>query len=447
MEEITKVIDRLQRETEEASALAENAIRDLKATNETTKAIRDKLAEEMIKQSESISSISSDMNKLSAENARVRERAEKVKKDLAKIKSDGIQKPEDWISEEAKWIHHHSAPTGIHRKGKGIKDFICMDEIEKKIACSCDQIDKENSRTKINNAIEGLKEAIRCQRTGTGKTFQTDGKTFVNCHKTHGRKLYVIVKYASSLPGIGDEIQEIWRYLRDCSNIITRRDLVRISCILERYANRIEDGLLVEHNRAMFNSDLDFMSVWLRDDIVDDFSTEEEESIETLNSTSRAYGEATGARPKAGNQQGRKGHYTKEEEDRTFKEELKRRNELSNAREAQERRHKEKSEERRQKFKEWEQNHLNEVMAMIRAKSVMFKAKALEKMRNDHETRRRKDRSDRRAANHSKRQRNREKVKIPPPPGEDDGSSVTYYTSTTESSDTDSIPEINEPEL
>ena len=59
----------------------------------------------------------------------------------------------------------------------------------------------------------------------------------------------------------------------------------------------------------------------VRDDIVDDFSTDEE-TIKTLNSTSRAYGEATGARPKSGNQSGKPGHYTKETEDRKFKRNL-----------------------------------------------------------------------------------------------------------------------------
>ena len=92
----------------------------------------------------------------------------------------------------------------------------------------------------------------------------------------------------------------------------------------------------------MYSTDLEFyrqseMSV--RDEIVDDFSTDEE-TIETLNSTSRAYGEATGARPKSGNQSGKPGHYTKETEGRKFKKELRRRNE-------------QKAEEKRRKQKKW----------------------------------------------------------------------------------------------
>ena len=122
------------------------------------------------------------------------------------------------------------------------------------------------------------------------KTIKSGDKTYVNCHKAHGKKLFVIIKYAVSLPGIDEEIKEIWRNLRESSNVITRRDLIKITCILSRYAERVEDGLLVEHDRAMFSADLEFyqqseMSV--RDEIVDDFSTDEE-MIKTLNSTSRA---------------------------------------------------------------------------------------------------------------------------------------------------------------
>ena len=41
--EITEVIERLQRETEKASGLAANALKGLKATNETTQAVKDHL--------------------------------------------------------------------------------------------------------------------------------------------------------------------------------------------------------------------------------------------------------------------------------------------------------------------------------------------------------------------------------------------------------------------
>ena len=141
-----------------------------------------------------------------------------------------------------------------------------------------------------------------------------------------------------TLPGIDEEVKEIWRSLRESSNVITCRDLIRISCILSRYAETVVDGLLVEHDRAMYSTDLDFYrqsesenqkrqsETSIRDEIVDDFSTDED-PIEILNSTSRAYGEATGARPKTGNQSGKPGHYTNEPEDRKFKQELKRRNE------------------------------------------------------------------------------------------------------------------------
>merc|ERR1712016_238542 len=119
-----------------------------------------------------------------------------------------------------------------------------MEEIEKKIDCSCDKIDKENSRNKINNAIEGLKNAIQSQskKSGKGKVIHTGDKTFVNCHKAQGRKLFIIIKYATTLPGIGDEVLEIWRKVRESSNVITRRDLITVSIILNRYAEKVEDG-------------------------------------------------------------------------------------------------------------------------------------------------------------------------------------------------------------
>ena len=188
----------------------------------------------------------------------------------------------------------------------------------------------------------------------------------------------------------------------------------------------------------MYSADLEFyrqseMSV--RDEIVDDFSTDEE-TIETLNSTSRAYGEATGARPKSGNQSGKPGHYTKETEDRKFKKELRRRNEQK----AEEKRRKQKTEECLRHYQEWEISHLKEIGAMVEAIMIMTRTRAFELERKKAWSSRR---SARRAAKHS-RLRNRDKIKIPAPPGEHDKSSETYYTSTTESSD--SIPEIIDPD-
>ena len=214
--------------------------------------------------------------------------------------------------------------------------------------------------------------------------------------------MLVIIKYAVSLPGIDEEVKEIWQNIRESSNVITRRDLIRISCILSRYAERVEDGLLVEHDRAMFSADLDFYrqseidnqkrqaETLIRDEIVDNFSTDEE-SIEILNSTSRAYEEATGARPRTGNQSGKPGHYTKETVDRKFKKELKRRNEQ----EAVVNRNREKTEECLRKLKEWDVNHWNEITEMANAKMEILRAKA-------HELERKKARSARRAAIHSR---------------------------------------------
>jgi hypothetical protein len=151
------------------------------------------------------------------------------------------------------------------------------------------------------------------------------------------------------------------------------------------------------------------------------------------------------------------GHYTKENDDRKFKEELKRRND----REAEIKRGKAITEESLRNLKKWEINNFdentgffNEIGEMVKAKLEMFNANALEiVMKNEmvrakaqecaHEVERKRAWSARRAAKHS-RPRNREKIKIPAPPGEDDKSSATYYTSTT--SDSDSIPEIRESE-
>ena len=285
--------------------------------------------------------------------------------------------------------------------------MLCVILYEKKLHgedCSCDKIDMETARAKMNHAIQGLKEAIQSHNSGSGTTIKSGDKTYVNCHKAHGKKLFVIIKYAVSLPGIGEEAQEIWRNLKKSYNVITRRDLIKISCILSRYAERAEDGLLVEHDRAMYSADLDFyrqseMSV--RDEIIDDFSTDKE-TIETLNSTSKAYGEATGARPKSGNQSGKPGHYTKETEDRKFKKELRRRNEQ----EAEEKRRKQKTEERLRHYQEWEINHMNEIGAMVEAIMIMTRTRAFELERKKAWSTRR---SARRAAKHS-RPRNREKI-------------------------------------
>ena len=268
-------------------------------------------------------------------------------------------------------------------------------------------------------------------------------------------KLFVIIKYVTGLPGIGEEVLEIWRNLKKSANVITRRDLIRVSIILNRYAEQAEDGLLVEYDRAMFSAGLDFMS--MRDETVDDLTTDEE-SIETLNKTSKAYGEATGARPKTGNQSSNTGHYTKEKNDRKFKAELKRRNDLD----AETKRGNALVEMSVRNLRKWETNNIdentgffNEIGEMVRAKMELFNAHAMQAiMKNGmirakaqelaREDERRKAWSARRATKHS-RPRGREKIKIPAPPGEDGKSSETYYTSTTDS-DSDSIPEIRESE-
>ena len=76
--------------------------------------------------------------------------------------------------------------------------------------------------------------------------------------KAHGQKLLVIFRYAVTLPGIDAEVKEIWQNVRDSYNVITRRDLIKVSCILSQYADRVEDGLLVEPDRAMYSADNEF---------------------------------------------------------------------------------------------------------------------------------------------------------------------------------------------
>jgi hypothetical protein len=446
--EIIKVIEQLQKDTEQHRDLAANAIKELKMTTRSTKEVKNYLKKEMEKQKDWYRSLTTDFHKLSKENEKMKVDTEKVKKDLEKLRSERPTKPEAEVAsqyidrQDVSWTFHHNPP------GKKIKDFICMKDIE----CTCDAIDKETSRTKTTNAGEGLKEAICCQRSGQGATIESGGNTYVNCHKYHGKKLFFIIKYALSLPGISEEIEEIWKMVRDAQNIITRRDLVRISVILGRYANEVEDGVLVEHDRAMFSADLDFMSV--QDETVDNFSTDEE-TLETINSTSHAFGAATGARPKSGDQSRKKGHYTREKGDIAFKNELKRRNDQELKRRKDLEEEDKRKKERLQKFESWKNKNWKEVDVGIKAKAQLYHQKAQEIVREKerkraleakrlHEVERKKAWSARRAARHP-RERNREKIKIPALPGEDGKSSVTYYTSTTvwsSTTDSDSVPEL-----
>ena len=403
---LIEAIERLQRDSGKASGLAKNAMRDLQATNETTEAIRNRMEGEMIKRAETYRKISLDL-------------------------------------EGTGWTHHHRPP------GKA-KESVCMGESGRRINCNCSPIEKEKSRAKINQAVQGLKDAIQTQTRGTGETIKSGNKTYVNCRKSHGQKLLVILRYTVTLPGIGEEVQEIWRNVRDSYNVITRKDLITVSCILSRYADEVEDGLLVEHDRAMYSADIDFYEqsvndnlgrpaeTMIRDDIIDDFSTDED-PIEILNATSRAYGEATGARPRTGQPPDKQGHYTKEIEDRKFKQEINRRYEL----EALRARNREKREEYEKKMTDWEENRWKEIIGLAEATMDSLRTKA---DRLTHDLERKEARSARRAAIHS-RPRNREKIKIPAPPGDYNNSSETYYTSTTEISDTssDSIPEIVDP--
>ena len=147
---------------------------------------------------------------------------------------------------------------------------------------------------------------------------------------------------------------------------------------------------------------------------------------------SLAYGEATGARPKTGNQTDKHGHYTKETDDRKFKLELKKRNK----RKAEIERWKQRALEIEKHYQEWEVKHLREINEVVEAVMIMTCTKVFELERKQARSARR---SAKRAEKHP-RPRNRDKIKIPAPPGELDKSSETYYTSTTESSD--SIPEI-----
>ena len=350
-----------------------------------------------------------------------------------------------------------------------------MKDIEKKITdCDCTDAEKELARGKINRAVATLQEAIRCQRTGQGATITAKGNTYVNCHKYHGKQLYFIIKYASSLPGIDGVIDRIWKLVGECDNVITRKDLIRISVTLEQYAKEVEDGVLVEHDKAMFSADMDFMT--MRDETVDDFSTDSEtletlnntsravdkivgsvpdldsEALETQNSTSRAAGQAYGARPKtpAAPKKKKEGHYTKEKGDVGFKDEMRRRNDEE-----------QRKIERQRKIKNWDERIKKEMDLGIAAKIQSFCARAEEiaiekekerkvkekirelEAKRLHDLERKRARSDRRAARHP-RERGREKMKIPA--FEAGWSSVTFYTSMSEgSTDSDSIPELYEP--
>ena len=88
---------------------------------------------------------------------------------------------------------------------------------------------------------------------------------------------------------------------------------------------------------------------------------------------SLAYGEATGARPKTGNQTDKHGHYTKETDDRKFKLELKKRNK----RKAEIERWKQRALEIEKHYQEWEVKHLQEINEIVEAVMIMTTADAL----------------------------------------------------------------------
>ena len=228
----------------------------------------------------------------------------------------------------------------------------------------------------------------------------------------------------------------------------------------EVYIQKIGSGpsrhyyVLVERDRTYSEADVDFMTI--RDEVVDDFSTDEE-TLETINSTSNAIGAAFGARPrqgtnhrgkpkvKTGDKVGKKGHYTMEENDIAFKNKLKLRNdqELEKL-------------ENQKKLDFWKNRNWREVEGACKVKSQLYHERARQnseirvieralEAKRVHDKARKEARSARRATGH-RRERNREKLKIPSRvEGE---SSVTFYTSETATmegtlpSDSDSVPEL-----
>ena len=216
----------------------------------------------------------------------------------------------------------------------------------------------------------------------------------------------------------------------------------------------VSDRVLVERDRIYSEADVDFMSI--QEDIVDAFSPDEE-SLETVNSTSHAIGAAFGARPKqatnARKKSGgkfdkkveKKGHYTMEEDDIAFKNKLK----LRNDRELEKLREQARFESK-WKLIDRELESIGEKAAVYREIARQNSERrvierALEAKRA-HVKARKEARSARRATGH-RRVRNRDKLKIPSRvEGE---SSITFYTSdtatmegTTPSDSDDSIPEI-----
>ena len=156
----------------------------------------------------------------------------------------------------------------------------------------------------------------------------------------------------------------------------------------------------------MYSADIDFYEqsvnddlgrpaeTMIRDDIIDDFSTDED-PIEILNATSRAYGEATGARPRTGQPPDKQGHYTKEIEDRKFKQEINRRYEQ----EALRARSIETKELYEKKMTDWEESRWKEIIGLAEATMDSLRTKA---DRLTHDLERKKARSARRAAIHSR---------------------------------------------
>ena len=205
-----------------------------------------------------------------------------------------------------------------------------------------------------------------------------------------------------------------------------------------------------------------------RDEILDDYSTDAE-TIETINSTSNAMGEALGARPKSGNKSGKKsgkksgnktekkGHYTQEEDDATFKSKLKVRNEQELEKQKESTARKERRMESLKKFESWKNGLERELESGTKVKAQLYREKARQnseirtveralEAKTRHDKARKEARSVRRATGH-RRNRNRKKMKIPS--REEGESSITYYTSTTATmegtspSDSDSLPEVD----
>ena len=431
-ESIKKIIQSIKKDSDNAMKHATNGAEKLKATNETTERIKEELIKSMVKEEEKCREFS-EMNKIinvlmqkNAETEETKRALEITKKELEnEIIEAKIERVDIMMDQIKKWQESEGNELKLQfdlQTGE-IKSFVCFDKINKKCSkCSCKPEDMQRAREKIQEAIKGLKNAINLMSGATKGT-----KIITNPAKRHGsgKRLYLIIRYAIGLPKIDKKVNEIWDRLTSNYEVISRSDLVSLAVIVGKYAEGVCDGILVEYETSMYSVDLDFMSI--PEDVTEEKFSTDGESIEVVNdtikSTSRAQGEATGARPRT-----TQTNPTISQSRGEIKKELDRNDDL---------------------IKELRERNLKKnAQKAVKADSKDKAKKIVQKMRGISReiTTVQAARTKVRAANRQRSEdpeieRERPKLKIPPL---DDGdSSTTYYSDSSDSDSDDSIPSVD----